>query len=481
MKIPHTDFIKLFMLFFVLFSFFSCSKDTDLLAEYVATDIQESRLISNIFIDDSYVINGNENIVLDVFSNDSIYNPDNVRIVKTSQPNYGEVVINENSSLTYAPSPSSSEEDTTDTFTYTTETEQNDGTVTSEETTVLVTKINDELKYWKRLFDDKWKESDRSDTYSMAKSANREGEYYFLSYYIDGLSSIWQATGNNSYLDILLDIVEITIDNAAPVGNGYLGWVSSDGKQYALWDSYYWRHVITVIRILHQSPTLRAGGYQAEYEALLAFSEKHIWERYEKDGLSNFYRSRTHMASHWARIGMELYIITGKIKYKEVFDNISHGEMFGYSSNLRNQLYPNPKNSSAYAWDSTWGVNYGNNIQDTSHAGAIVHFWVLAYENGMYWTKSDIDALVPVIDIVWEGSSPGSRDIKTNIDGSGGDVPYGRLHEWLPLARYDIALHQKVKKNYTGGHLKYFGCQPLGISALNAKILTDGKAVYPEN
>ncbi len=41
---------------------------------------------------------------------------------------------------------------------------------------------------------------------------------------------------------------------------------------------------------------------------------------------SNIYRVNTHMASHWARIGMELYIITGKQKYKDVFDNISFGD-----------------------------------------------------------------------------------------------------------------------------------------------------------
>jgi len=145
MKIPHADCIKLTMLFFIIFSF---SKDTDLLADYVTGSAEESLVVRNIFVDDSYIINGNEAIILDVFSNDTIVNRERVRIASTSEAVDGEVIINDGRSLSYVPKVSATtEEETTDTFTYTTETEQNDGTATSEETTVLVTKINDELKY----------------------------------------------------------------------------------------------------------------------------------------------------------------------------------------------------------------------------------------------------------------------------------------------------------------------------------------------
>lgn len=479
MRIPHACPITLIMFFFILFSFFSCSKDTDLLAEYVATDMHESRLISNIFIDDKYVINGNETIVLDVFSNDSIINPDKVRIVETSQPNYGTVTINENSSLTYTPSPSSSEEDTVDNFSYTTETEQENGTTSTEETTVVVTKINNEVKYWQRLFDDKWEANDRADALARSKSRNRSQEYYFLGYYIDGLSSLWQSTGDNSYLDEALSLIKNTMNDAISVGNGYKGWPSADNQEVGLWDSFYWRHVATLLRIMHQSPNLRASGYQSQYEELLNFSEKNIWNRYESNGIGNFYRSRTHMASHWARIGMELYIITGRDKYLEVFENISFKTMPNLPSNLRDQLYSNPKSKSGYAWDSRWGITNGSEIQDTSHGGAIIEFWVLAYENNMYWTKGDIDALIITLnEVIWPRPLKGNS---YNVDGSGGYAREARLHEWLVLGRYDSEIQSKIKNGYKGKNRDNFGSQLFGIAALNAKILSESMAVYPEN
>ena len=479
MHFPHPNPSNLIVLFFVI-SFFSCSKDSDLLTDYVAQESLEAKLVSNIFLDDNYIINGNEVIVLDVLSNDIISNPEMVEIIETSQPKNGSVFINENRSLSYVPNKEDSNlEEIVDTFTYTTSTDQEDGTTTTEQATVMVTKISDELLYWKRLFDDKWQETDRADALSKSKSANLEQEYYFLSYYVDGLSSMWQATGDNSYLDNIITIVDNTMADAKPVGDGYLGWISGKGFQLPLWDSFLWRHVTTLLRIMHQSPNLRESGYQAKYDEILAFTEKHIWERYESASLTNFYRSRTHMASHWARIGMELYIITGKSKYKEVFDNISHGTMIGYPSNLRNQFYTNPVNSLALSWDKTWGVAKGSDVQDTSHAGPIVSFMVTAYENGFYWTKEDIDALIYTTDIVWPGSAP--DQIKENLDGTGGNENYGRLHEWISLARYSEEFHQKVKKHYGGKHLSFYGSQPLGISALNTKILNDGSPVYPEN
>ncbi len=45
----------------------------------------------------------------------------------------------------------------------------------------------------------------------------------------------------------------------------------------------------------------------------------------------------------------------------------------------------------AYIWSSGWN---GSSAQDTSHGGAIVSFWVTAYENEMYWNRNDIDALI---------------------------------------------------------------------------------------
>lgn len=357
---------------------------------------------------------------------------------------------------------------------------------TTQETANDSQSISAEVQYWKDKFDEEWVNTsnkfDKEDAHAKSKSKNLNQEYYFLGYYVDALSSVWQATGDNKYLDEALVLINNTMDDATPVGNGFLGWPAADGKQYALWDSFYWRHVATLVRIMHDSPNLRSQkDYQAQYERMLQFSEKHIWDRYEADGADNMYRSRTHMASHWARIGMELYLVTGKAKYKTVFDNISHGEMYKFPSNLREQLQTNPNNPSALVWPAVWGASLSSNVQDTSHAGAIVSFWVLAYEQNMYWNRSDIDALAVTLDqVIWKDEY--GSDFKKYVDGSGGYETPWRMHEWMTLGRFDQKIQNKLKTKYnTSENLRLYGSQPIGIGALNAKILEDGRPVYPEN
>lgn len=350
-------------------------------------------------------------------------------------------------------------------------------TITVQEPEPPAPSTNADVRYWKNLFDSRWSQK-KSHAISQSKSKNKNQEYYYLGYYIDGLANMWQATGDNSYLDTALNLINTTVNDARSVGGGYLGWRASDGSTVPLWDSFYWRQVVTILRVMHQSPNLRSSSkYKNQYTKLLNFSEKNIWDRYDNEGQThNFYRTRTHMTAHWARIGLELYLITGKNKYKQVFDNISYGSMIGRPSNLRNQMFPNPKDSKAYAWDSEWGVRKGSRIQDTSHGGAIVSMIVLAYEQGMYWKRSDINALLKTVDVIWTAPDV----IKLNVDASGGTGPRGRLHEWFYLARYSQSLQNRIKRDYlTNPHLHY-GNQALGIAALNAKILADGKGAYPE-
>jgi|GEM_PF-3006937 len=352
-------------------------------------------------------------------------------------------------------------------------------TINVEEPVVVKPSPNADVRYWQNLFDSKWSSQNRQHALSLSKSKNKNQEYYNLGLYIDGLRNIWQATGDNKYLDTALSLINTTVDDARSVGGGFLGWRAADGDTKPLWDSFYWRQVATLLRIMHQSPNLKSSSkYKNQFNKLVAFSEKNIWDRYDNEGQShNFYRSKTHMTSHWARIGLELYLITGKNKYKQVFNNISYGSMIGYPSNLRNQLFSNPKNSKAYAWDDEWGVRKGSNIQDVSHAGAIVGLIALAYDQGMYWKRSDINALLKTVDVVWTAPDV----IKTNVDASGGNGSRGRLHEWFYMARYSQSLQNRIKRDYLSNpHMNYYGSQALGIAALNAKILADGKGVYPE-
>ncbi|WP_424366521.1 heparin lyase I family protein [Maribacter sp.] len=135
------------LLFSIIFIFhLSCSKDTDLLTDYVLRDSQEI-VNGEYVVDDIYMVSQNDFIVLDVLSNDAYKEQDNVTITATSTPTNGSVVINTDNTLTYTPDPVTetvSLPETIDTFTYTTEIVTEDQSITTEEGTVTVVITSEE-------------------------------------------------------------------------------------------------------------------------------------------------------------------------------------------------------------------------------------------------------------------------------------------------------------------------------------------------
>tara|TARA_R110002167_G_scaffold129337_14_gene312227 strand:+ start:399 stop:1829 length:1431 start_codon:yes stop_codon:yes gene_type:complete len=472
---PSPKIFQLFVLIFAIFFQLSCSKDTDLLAEYVPLDSKSNS------VDITILAVPNEPIVIEV-----INSSDNTVITTVTDPAAGSASVNEDNTITYVPDADATG---TDTFSYTTETVNPDATVSTSTGNIKVT-ISSAVASWKAKFDKQFKDVDSARMMELSNSKNKFQDYYYMYYYFDGLLSIWQATGDNKYLDVMFTVVNNTIRDAVPVAfnSSYLGWPADNsyGLDYpkngsVLFESYYWKGVATLLRMMSQSPQLMSSGkYQADFDKILAFTEKHVWDKWNEKGNGYIYRENVHMTSHWARLGMELFIITGKQKYKTVFDNISFGKMPGQPSNMRGRIRFNPKVPTAYTWDMSWDRN---KVEDTWHASDVVVFWILAYENGMYWTRADIDALVVTLDKV-VFASKNAPDYAYNVDGSGGfDTARGRLRDWVKLGRYNRALQNRLIKEYQSDNKnsRRYPIQNLANFALNEKILTDGKPVYPEN
>lgn len=133
---------KMFLLILSLSLSFSCSKDADLLSDYVIADKGDIESIA-LLVDDRYFIqSGQHNMVLDVLNNDSFGDNNQVNIVETSTPMNGEVVINTDNTITYTPSTPEPIENKTpegDTFTYTTEVSTSDIGTLREQATVTIT------------------------------------------------------------------------------------------------------------------------------------------------------------------------------------------------------------------------------------------------------------------------------------------------------------------------------------------------------
>lgn len=124
--------IKLALFSCATFLCFSCSKDTDLLADYVISENLDAYFLKNYVIDDNFITAGDNSVVLDVLSNDTFIDLDKVKIVKTSDPASGSVTINEDKTLTYQPGATSNEETGTEEESEQKNTAQSSGT--SEET-----------------------------------------------------------------------------------------------------------------------------------------------------------------------------------------------------------------------------------------------------------------------------------------------------------------------------------------------------------
>lgn len=114
MKFPTLPGIGMLLLFLFVTLQFSCSKDSDLLTEYISKDNRKA-VVDDIF----FVSLRNSSVVLDVLANDQHTAGEQPVVTETSTPNHGSVVINGDNTLTYTPT---TNEDVVDSFTYTTQT-----------------------------------------------------------------------------------------------------------------------------------------------------------------------------------------------------------------------------------------------------------------------------------------------------------------------------------------------------------------------
>ncbi|TDS13438.1 hypothetical protein DFQ03_2729 [Maribacter caenipelagi] len=134
---------KLTLSIFATIFLFSCSKDADLLSEYVITT-DDTRFENSLLINDSfYMAEGQTTILMDVLNNDNVSSNSNITIIETSSPINGIVTINDDNTLTYkigteeaTPDETTPEEDS---FTYTAEVvNEETGEQTEEQATVTI-------------------------------------------------------------------------------------------------------------------------------------------------------------------------------------------------------------------------------------------------------------------------------------------------------------------------------------------------------
>lgn len=335
---------------------------------------------------------------------------------------------------------------------------------------------------WEKLFLNSWNSTHTSDFLPRSNSLDSY-QFYNLGYGIDGNTAMYRASGKTEYLDRALLYVNNMVKNAkvssslsgSKFKDSYLGWTSKEGgtsgQEVPLWESYCWRYVTQLLRVIRETPELYNNPtYRSQYDRLLAFSEKNIFEKWYRRGANSYiYRSRTHMAAHWAYIAMNLARMTTdpakKATYMTVVDNINR-HLPNYSSSLRQQMRPNPVNPAAYFWSDVW-ESTARPGQDTPHGNGVLAFIVEAHDAGIEWTDEDMRKFVKTLNnVIW----PATGKHGNYVDGSG--AGNGWFNDgFVKLGRYDANLQRRLEPHTVGRNIQFYG-----NGALNARLLSEAAA-----
>jgi len=341
------------------------------------------------------------------------------------------------------------------------------------------------VEWWNRKFHRYWADV-RPREMALSRSAD-SWDHYSAAYSVDALTAAYQATGDTAYLDDALRMVENVMASSRPSSSlprsqyhdAFRGWASSQegGKEVPLYESYFWRYATSLLRVIHQTPRLADdAAVQRRYRAVLAFAQRNIVRKWVQRGASSaVYRSRTHMAAHWAMIAVNLSAVTTDpallAQYRQIITSIDR-RLPNYPSSLRRQMKPNPRDRNAYFWNDVWGSS-ARPGSDVSHGSGVIAYVVTAHDQGIDWTQQDIARFVELLDrVVW----PRKGVVTEFVDGSGtgnGWIADG----WVKLGRYDPDLQRRLEQHTVQND------QFLANGALNAALLlcpqTSGTANAP--
>src|SRR4051812_11025160 len=341
------------------------------------------------------------------------------------------------------------------------------------------------VEEWERLGLERTRHEHEHEYLPRSRAVN-SWQFYNLAYGIDGNTAFFEATGKREYLDRALTYAENCVASARPsrslpasqYKDDYLGWPAMNhptdrsirGGEYPLYESYCWRYVTRMLRVMRQTPAVWADeDYRRRHAALLDFTEKHIFDKWWSRGTNHLYRSRTHMASHWAFIALELTLLTDdagrKAKCGEVYSRINRG-LPNHDSSLRAQLHPHPIDPSAYFWSSEWESKERPG-QDVSHGNNLLSYVVEAHDLGIEFTRDDLAAFSALLrNVLWRRTDAGDR-YAGFVDGSG--KGNGWFNDgFMKLGRYDIEIQKRLETHQVGRGVQFYGNGALNASRLRA-------------
>ncbi|WP_339629574.1 hypothetical protein [uncultured Maribacter sp.] len=271
----------------------SCSKDADLLSEYVIQDDQNLSL-NNLLVNDTFTTTRNSTIILDVLANDNITNIENVKITSTTDPKFGEIEILEDNTLKFVvpevihveeteaaavetteestvapadeptvetatvnPAQEITEETVTETIVYTTETTNSDNTVQTDSATVIVTIVEENTNQFNLLsvteliakadfaiynrqlpsaLNDTENESYNGEYGRILRICENgdQGDIYNLDV-LQGMVALFEASGDKKYINDVIEAYTVLFNTAKPSKDLSQSGASFDDNYLSWW------------------------------------------------------------------------------------------------------------------------------------------------------------------------------------------------------------------------------------------------------
>ena len=331
------------------------------------------------------------------------------------------------------------------------------------------------VAHWRSLFDETEPGTSADD--ERLSQSHDSVDFYDLAYTLDGLGSMFEATGDFSYVRPAFRYVTNMMNSAQPsvtlpdssFKDGFLGWASAanNDDETPLFESYAWRYVTRLLRLVQPALAHASADIQREFDRILSFTETNIVGKWLTRGANAYiYRSRTHMAAHWAMIALDLSRLTAKPDLRasclQIVANMDD-HLPNYPSSLHAQVRPNPRDPAAAWWSDEWGSTDGPG-QDVAHGNGVVAYMVESHDLDGSWSANDMARLSRTLTEVLlrsDGSHP------EYLDGS------GKGNGWLSdgfvkLGRFDAAV-QAALESYSVQNAQYYAAM-----AANARILGTG-------
>lgn len=318
------------------------------------------------------------------------------------------------------------------------------------------------VSHWREMYDEVAPDV-RRDSEQLSRSSD-SWDFYTLAYSIDAEGSMFEATGDFSYARQALLYATNMMASARPsrslptssFKDGYLGWVSADNDddETPLYESYAWRYVTRLLRMLQPGLAQAPADIRTRYAAVLRFTEKNIVKKWLSRGADDYiYRSRTHMASHWAMIALDVSRLTSDPALQdqclEIVSNIDD-HLPNHHSSLRGQLRPNPREPDAYWWSDVWG-DFDRPGQDVSHGNGVIAYVVESRDLDAGWTADELAHFSRTL--TGFVLTTGDRHPEY-VDGTGQDN--GWISDgWVKLGRYDPSV-QAVLETYPVQNDQYY-------------------------